>query len=54
MGKKKCLEYFGLMDLQELEMGNEFFKAVKNVYPKSFSGPYLNYSKFLKTIYMLS
>ncbi len=54
MGKKKLLEYFGLIELDNYKLGNHFFQCVKSTLSRKKTGPYLDYSKFIKTLSMLS
>jgi len=54
MGKKKLLEYFGIGDLDKYMLGNRFFHCVKNTYSREKTGPYLDYSKFIKALSLLS
>ena len=51
MAKRKLLDYFGLMELDNTKFTNRFFNVVKSANKKirDFS-PYLNYAKFISAI----
>ena len=55
MAKRKLLDYFGLMELENTKFANRFFNVVKSSNPKlrDFS-PYLTYAKFISTIAQLT
>ncbi|KAL4489304.1 hypothetical protein ABPG72_006368 [Tetrahymena utriculariae] len=54
MSQRKLLEYFGLQDLEKQRLGTRFFLTCKSTLSQEKTGPYLDYSKFLKTLSMLS
>ena len=55
MAKRKLLDYFGLMELDNTKFANRFFNVIKSSNSKirDFS-PYLNYAKFISSISLLT
>jgi len=55
MAKRKLLDYFGLMELDNTKFANRFFNVIKrsNAKIRDFS-PYLNYAKFISSISILT
>lgn len=53
MAKRKLLDYFGLLCLDNTKFGNRFFNCVKGT-TRQQTNCYLDFNKFLKAICMLS
>jgi hypothetical protein len=55
MAKRKLLDYFGLMEIDNTKFANRFFNVIKksNKRIRDFS-PYLNYAKFISSIQCLT
>ena len=53
MAKRKLLEYFGLLSLENTKFGNRFFNCVKGS-SKQQANTYLDFAKFLRAICMMS
>jgi hypothetical protein len=53
MSRKKFLEYFGMSVLEKTELGDRFFYVAQSQLSNNVSGPYLDFSKFLKMIGVL-
>ena len=55
MAKRKLLDYFGLIEMDNTKFANRFFNVVKSCNPKiKKHSPFLNYAKFITAISQLT